>query len=85
MKLACDCDNHELVDCFISQEGFEFKPYIFQNATSLTRINIPDAFTVIPNSAFRNCSSLIAVSIPSFVTSFRNDVFFEYSRLKQKV
>ena len=47
----------------------------FYNCTSLTKINIPDSVTVIPQQAFYQCTSLNSIWLPDSVTTVEEEAF----------
>ena len=48
---------------------------LFENCSSLLRVNIPDGVTQIADKAFKGCVSLQELYIPASVTSINDDAF----------
>ena len=56
--------------------------YMFAGCGALTRIEIPEGVTAIPDFAFRGCSKLEEVVLPSTLETIGSHAFYECSALK---
>ena len=65
----------------IKTEKYWINDHVFENCRTLESIQLPNSFTMIPQSFFNGCSSLKSINLPEGITYIASNAFTDCSSL----